>query len=70
MNASLAKTQSPYMRRADVVALARKAGVGKHTAAILIGPESKARKVLPGATRAVYVRRVVHELLGLTSEAS
>lgn len=63
-----ARQKPEYLRRADVLKLAKRNNISKRKVAAIFGPECPARKVLPGATRALYVRVTVLALLGLKDE--
>lgn len=54
---------------AEVMALCRRVSVGEHTARKLFWRDCPARKVLPGCTRARYVRREVLKELGLPHDS-
>lgn len=65
------KKPSLYLTRQQVIKLCRANGLGERSATTLFfGADNAARKVLPGRTYAVYIRRVVFDVLGLSDEES
>lgn len=64
------KAPPQYMKKREIDALAKRNNISDWMLRKVLGPESAARKLLPGCERPLYVRRVVHELLGLQDEAN
>lgn len=65
------KKPALYLTRQQVIKLCRANGLGGSSAeALFFGRECTARIVLPGRVYAVYLRRVVVDVLGLSDEES
>lgn len=61
------KPKPQYMRRFEILRLAARNGIGEFTVRqIFDSPGCSAKKLLPNRRRPVYIRAVVHDLLGIS----
>lgn len=60
--------QSKYMKRWQVLALCKSHAMGEYSMRTMFPPDCPARKRFPNCAHDVYVRAVVLEVLGLSSD--